>query len=328
MNKFEYVGPFKNHIKNHVQLKQAVGYKYATEALHLKRFDRFTQEKYQTATYLTKEVVLEWCGKQPHETQANQCARATIIRQFSTYLEAIGLKTYILPKGYYRKGPQYIPHIYSPKELRRFFAQTDQCHYCKECPFRHLIMPLFFRMIYLCGLRVTEARLLKIGDVDLVNGVLSIQHSKNDNSRLVPMSENLVKRTNEYSAKIHTFATPEDYFFPALGSKPMTITNVYHNFRRFLWRAGISHGGRGRGPRIHDFRHTYAVHCLKKWSEEGKDLTVFMPVLSTYMGHGSFQDTAYYLRLTADVFPEITLKLESLLAGIIPELVGDFNETN
>lgn len=245
-----------------------------------------------------------------------------MIRQFSKYLDSIGLKAYVLPKNHYPQGPQYVPHIYSPEELRRFFAQTDQSHYCKWCPSRHLIMPLFFRMIYQCGLRVTEARLLKVGEVDLPNGVLSIQHSKKDNSRLVPMSDKLMKRAHEYFAKAHAFASPKDYFFPGLGGKPMTITNVYHNFRRFLWRAGISHGGRGSGPRIHDFRHTYAVHCLKKWSEKGKDLTVFLPMLRTYMGHDSFRDTAYYLRLTADVFPAITLKLECLFPGIIPELAG------
>jgi integrase/recombinase XerD len=108
----------------------------------------------------------------------------------------------------------------------------------------------------------------------------------------------------------------------------MTIGNIYKNFRRFLWRARISHGGRGRGPRIHDFRHTYAVHCLKKWAEQEKDLTAYLPALKTYLGHESFKETAYYLRLTADVFPHIVLKLETLYPGLIPELVGDADETN
>ena len=108
----------------------------------------------------------------------------------------------------------------------------------------------------------------------------------------------------------------------------MTLGNLYKNFRRFLWRARISHGGMGKGPRIHDFRHTYAVHCLKKWSEEEKDLTVYLPILKTYMGHDSFEETAYYLRLTADVFPEITLKIETQYPGIIPELGGNTHETN
>ena len=100
----------------------------------------------------------------------------------------------------------------------------------------------------------------------------------------------------------------------------MTNTNIYHNFRRFLWAAGISHGGRGVGPRIYDFRHTFAVHCLKRWSEKDHDLLVYLPILKTYMGHESFRDTAYYLRMTADVFPQITLKLEQRFPDLIPEL--------
>jgi len=102
----------------------------------------------------------------------------------------------------------------------------------------------------------------------------------------------------------------------------MSIRNLYNNFRRFLWRAKISHGGRGKGPRIYDFRHCFAVHCLKNWSEQQKDLAVYLPVLKTYMGHDSFEETAYYLHLTSDVFPEITLKIETRYQGIIPELGG------
>src|SRR5665648_1213983 len=84
-----YYGPFKEHIKNHVELKQSVGYKYISEAEHLKRFDTFTLEKYSSATVLTKEIVLDWCRKMPYEAQANQSTRASIIRPVSyTHLRA------------------------------------------------------------------------------------------------------------------------------------------------------------------------------------------------------------------------------------------------
>lgn len=323
MSKLNYKGPFKSHIQNHVELKQAVGYKYDSEIDHFKRFDRFTLEKYPHATSLTKEIVLEWCSKKTYEAQANQCSRASIIRQFGKYLDSIGEKAYVLPKGYYPTERQYVPYIYTNDELISFFAETDKCRYCNQCPYRHLIMPILFRMIYMCGLRVSEARLLKVADVDLENGVLTIHHSKEDNSRLVPMSDSLIDRCRHYSKKVHPFSNEGSFYFLALNDKPMTIGNVYKNFRKFLWRAGISHGGRGRGPRVHDFRHTYAVHCLKKWSEQEKDLSAYLPILKTYMGHDSFEETAYYLRLTADVFPHITLKLETHYPGIIPELVGD-----
>lgn len=328
MSEIHYEGPFRNHIKNHVELKRAVGYKYDADANHLKRFDRFTFEKYSDATDLTKEIVLDWCSKKSHEAKANQCSRASIIRQFGKYLDSIGLAAYILPKGTFSKGKSYVPYIYSVDELKRFFADTDKCSYCSECQNRHLIMPVFFRMIYMCGLRVSEARLLKVGDVDIDKGILTIHQSKNDNSRLVPMSDSLMIHCRLYSESVHPFPVTKAHYFPALKGKPMTLGNVYKNFRRFLWNARISHGGRGKGPRIHDFRHTYAVHCLKKWTENGVDLAVYFPILKTYMGHDSFQETAYYLRLTADVFPHITLKLETLFSKIIPKLEGDAYETN
>ena len=141
------------------------------------------------------------------------------------------------------------------------------------------------------------------------------------------MSDNLLQLFHNYSENVHPFPVPDNYYFPALDGKPMTILNVYRNFRRFLWRARISHRGRGYGPRIHDFRHTYAVHCLKKWAEKKVDLATYLPLLKTYMGHDSFEETAYYLRLTADVFPNITLKLETFYPEIIPELEGGADET-
>jgi integrase len=326
MNDIVYRGPFKDHIQNYVELKQAIGYKYDTEAHHLRRFDQFTLEKYPRADALTKEIVLDWCNKKAYEAQANQCSRASIIRQFGKYLDSIGVKAYIIPKGYYPSEEQYAPYIYTCDELTRFFTETDKCHYCYECPHRHQIMPVIYRMLYMCGLRVSEVRLLKVADVDLENGILSINHSKKDNSRLVVMSDSLTERCRDYTKKVHPRPVAEDYYFPALDGKPLTIGNLYKNFRRFLWRARISHGGRGNGPRIHDLRHTYAVHCLQKWVVEEKDLTVYLPVLKTYMGHDSFNDTAYYLRMTADVFPNITLKVEAQYLNIIPQLEGGIDE--
>lgn len=322
MSEIVYCGPFKEHITSFVELKQAVGYKYLAESAHLKRFDTFLYEKYPQIKALTKSIILDWCQRRSYEAQANQCTRASILRQFCIYLDSVGVMAYIMPNGYYPVEPQYIPHIYTPDELKRFFDQTDRCHFCVECPTRHLIMPVFFRMIYMCGLRVSEARLLKVGDVDLNNGVLCIHHSKKDNSRLVPMSPTLIRYCRNYSAGILSMPMADDYYFPGIAGKPMTIANVYNNFRRFLWHAGISHGGRGSGPRIYDFRHAFAVHCLKRWSEQGHDLLVYLPILKTFMGHDSFEDTAYYLRLTADMYPEITLKLEQRFPALIPELGG------
>ncbi len=112
MRNYLFSGPFAEHIKNHVQLKQAVGYKYETEAKHLLRFSSFTTEKHPDASTLSKEIVLEWCAKRSYEAQANQCARSSVMRQFAIYMEGIGIQTYVLPKGYNPAAQQYVPHLY------------------------------------------------------------------------------------------------------------------------------------------------------------------------------------------------------------------------
>ena len=328
MNSFNYHGPFKTYIQNFLEVKQALGYKYLTEAACLKRFDRFTVENYKSASTLTRAIVMAWCTKKLYEKQANLCARASVIRQFAIYLDNHGIDAYVIPKNHFKSGEKYIPHIYTETELQNFFLATDKCHYCSPCPNRHLIMPIIFRMIYSCGLRVSEASLLKVQEVDLYNGILIINQSKKDNSRLVPMTDELTKKCQIFSKQVHFYSNEEGYFFPMIDDRPLTLGNIYKNFRKFLWKAGISHGGRGSGPRIHDFRHSFAVHCLKKWSAEGKDLMTYLPILRVYLGHDSFDETAYYLKLTADVFPEITLKLEKVYSDLIPVIEGGDYESN
>ena len=99
MNDVVYSGPFKDHIKRFVDLKQAVGYKYYVEAAHLKRFDTFIISRGYTAETLARQIVLDWCKKQSYESQANQNARASVLRQFCTYLVSVGVTAYIIPKG-------------------------------------------------------------------------------------------------------------------------------------------------------------------------------------------------------------------------------------
>jgi len=91
MSNYMFKGPFAEHIRNHVSLKQAIGYKYEAEAKHLLRFSCFTEEKYPDASILTKEIVLDWCSKKNYEAQANQCARSSILRSLPCIWKALGL---------------------------------------------------------------------------------------------------------------------------------------------------------------------------------------------------------------------------------------------
>lgn len=116
--------------------------------------------------------------------------------------------------------------------------------------------------------------------------------------------------------------TGDDIFLSSPRKNVYDQAAIYREFRKLLWKARISHGGRGNGPRIHDFRHTFAVHCLKKWVLNGVDVAASLTILSAYLGHVNLKGTQHYLRLTADLFPEITAKIEEKFGHCISETYG------
>ena len=300
--------------------KRAVGYKYDTEERVLTRFEAFCREEFPGLGTVTRASAEAWItaarrrGVRPATVQG----LAAPVRELARWLGRRGTEAYVLPAGTLSRPARYVPHIYTDRELGDLFAATDRCHYSAEVPFRHLIMPVLFRTIYACGLRASEARLLRPDDVDTTTGVLQVRDAKGGKDRQVPVSGPLRERLASYRA--HVAGQPGwDWFFP--GSKPgqpLTLVNVYHNFRRFLWQARISHGGRGHGPRIHDLRHTFAVNNLRTWFAAGEDAGALLPVLQAYMGHASIGDTAYYLRLTAESYPQITARVRREYGSIVP----------
>ena len=182
-------------------------------------------------------------------------------------------------------------------------------------------MPVLFRTIYACGLRASEARLLRFGDVDAETGVLTIRDGKGGKDRQVPVSAPLRERLARYHAQI-AGRTGGDWFFPGRKGLPLTLMNVNRNFRRFLWQARIPHGGRGHGPRVHDLRHTMAVNNLRSWFARGEDAGALLPVLQAYMGHASIADTDYYLRLTAESYPHITALVQRVFGDVVPPVTA------
>lgn len=116
-----------------------------------------------------------------------------------------------------------------------------------------------------------------------------------------------------------------DFFFLAPDKTMISPMTVYQRYRRYLEVAGISHGEKGQGPRLHDIRHTFAVHVLQKWIKEEADLTAMLPILSTYMGHKTVRSTAQYLRLTAEVYPDLMKRVEKSCAYVIPEVCYEGN---
>jgi integrase/recombinase XerD len=300
--------------------KRALGYKYVSEERALARYAAFSASEFPGLETVTRASVQAWIAEARRRavTPATVQGLAAPVRELARWLGRRGVDAYVLPAGILPKPARYVPHIYSDRELAALFEQTDRCRYCPEVPFRHLVMPVLFRTVYACGLRCSEARLLRVKDVDVENGVLQIRDAKGDKDRQVPVSEPLRARLAGYHATL--VGQPGwEWFFPgATPGVPLTLNNVNRNFRRFLWQARIPHGGRGHGPRVHDLRHTAAVNNLRAWFARGENVDALLPVLQTYLGHSSIGDVAYYLHLTAESYPDITARVKQTLGDIVP----------
>ncbi len=217
-----------------IRQKRAMGYKYGSCERTLYKFDQFCLAYGCTEPVLTKELVREWSRKRPNEAQATLNNRIVVARQLAVHMDRLGIQAYVLPKNIFSKGPRYIPYIFSNAELATFFKQVDACHVQSIFPNRHWIMPLLFRMLYSCGLRISEALNLKIRDVDLHDGVLTILDGKYNKDRLVPLSAEILQQCHTYVKQVHLFSADNDYFFPAPNGQAVTQGNVYKNFRKFL----------------------------------------------------------------------------------------------
>ena len=136
----------------------------------------------------------------------------------------------------------------------------------------------------------------------------------------MPLAPSMTAIMRRYDATGPRLFTPagDTRFFTHRDGTPIAPDTVYRCFRRTLWAAGISHGGRGRGPRLHDLRHTFAVHSLKAMVDQGADVYWALPTLSTYLGHASVAATGHYVRLTQDMFPDVTAAMSAIAARVIP----------
>lgn len=320
-----FVGCLAELLTEFVAFKRSLGFKYENEADELYRFSRFSTTLPATEPSLTKELVVAWCAKRPDEGLHNTRRRAYPVRQFGIYLNSLGHDAYIVSPDKNARSYTFMPYIFTSSEISRIFANSDRLfpHRYSTLP---LIMPVIIRMLYSCGLRISEATSLQTKHVNLLDGILEVNDSKFGKDRLIPMSESMTHTCRQYYQVTHKHSSPDDYFFMKTDRTPITPDNVYRRFRQVLWESGISHGGKGNGPRVHDLRHTFAVHSLKRAVDRGTDVYCALPILSTYLGHASVRATEQYVRLTADAFPDIRSALDQYCGHVIPEV--DWNEAN
>lgn len=316
MNGYEWKSTLAPMIARYLEVKHMAGLKYTRQERCLQHFDHFYYYSGYDAVSFTKDAITPFLYNQD-EALSTWCRKETLIADFARFLNERGFMAYVPASTNEWPKSAHIPHIYTKDERIRFLRAVDT-YPAGHGLHRDRSDPLLFRILIGTGCRLSEALSLRTGDYQRITGSVTIRHSKNGTSRTIPICSSLQERMCSYIEYIHEDEKENSLLFPGIKEDhPLDKSTIYRRFRDYLLMADIPHTI--NGPRIHDWRHTAAVENLRRWSEQGKDLTRLLPYLSAFMGHADFRATQYYLRLTAEVYPHLVEKMEDACWNIIPE---------
>ncbi len=320
MNNNHFTGKYAPYIKDFIALKRGLGFKYDSESAIYSVFDRFTIQRGEKAVGITRELAAEWCKKNRNESDSYRKHRVICLCQLSSYLCQLGIRSYIPQIPVFRST--FTPYIFSKKEVAALFNATDQL-LAKRRSMKTILfsIPVLLRFLYATGVRISEALALKNKDINLNDHYFILRDSKNRKERMIPISQSLASVCMEYVANRNNLPIDQpgnEYFFISANGSIIKRDAVYRNFRKILKSAGINYLGEHRGPRVHDLRHTFSVHSLVMMAESGMDMYCSLPILSTYLGHQSLHSTNSYVRLTAELYPELLKDVDAICLNVFP----------
>ena len=306
-----------------VKEKRACGFTYNMEVWHLRQLDQLWSAPGAQVTAVSREWFQEFVRVRPGKSPGCPARRASLWRELVRHARRRGLEGYLPDAGVLPiRCRSYAPFIFTRKQLGSLFAAADQATVHSCSPRRPWFMGLMLRLLYGTGLRVGEALALNMGDYDPIQNVLIVHQGKNQTERFLPLTASLGERLREYGKRFPGNVDTPLFLSPKCPRAAVYGGCIRRNFRKLLITAGLPARIRRVGPRVHDLRHTFAVHRLENWYLAGEDITAKLPILSAYLGHRELRDTYYYLRITASFFPEITRRLEAYAGDVIPKEVG------
>jgi len=301
-------------------LRHAGGYRFKVQERVLLQFAAHCQREGYPDGSITREAVEGFLYGR-HLRASTIRRNELALRQLAGHARAAGWDAWV-PAAATRARVRHLPpYVFTDDEVRRLFTAIDSQPMSGHSN-KAMIDPVLFRVLYGAGLRVSEALSLTLADADTGSGTLRIRDSKNGESRTVPVTRRLAGTLAGYITAAHPAPDASDHvFYSVAPGRPINQSTVYMRFRGYLADAGIPHFA--GGPHPHSLRHGFAVANLRKWAAQGADLAVMLPYLACYMGHADLRGTQYYLRLTADAYPEVMARAQVRFGYVIPAPPGD-----
>lgn len=322
---FKYESVFAPYFESFLRMKDAMGYGLCKFGYIFLELDRFFLKTGATMTYISSEQIMAWRATWVNDKARTLYDKYSVLSQFCKYMCHLGHECYIprLPKG---NAWNFIPYIFTRRQMECIFRECDRLVLPQYSNMNTALfaIPALIRFLYSTGARIGEALSIKNMDVDYQNHQVVIRKTKNKMQRIVPINPSLMEVMRQYERyrnqiPVKNIAGKDHFYFVKANGTPFTLGVAYRWFKIILKRCGIPHIGKQQGPRVHDIRHSCAVHSLEKMVKNGMDIYCALPILSTFLGHKTIAGTEKYVRMTQEIYPDIIAMQSSLTSFVFPD---------
>ena len=302
-------------VRDYLKMRRGLGFKLVRHEAGLREFVSFLARK--RSARITVNLALEWATQNAHHTPGEWAMRLCVVRGFARHWSATEPSTEVPPLGLLPYRPKRAqPYFYSDHEIRTLLNAAKSRPSID--PLRPWTYQCLFGLLAVTGLRLGEALSLRSGDMDWSEGILTIRGAKFGKSRLVPLHTSTCKVLADYAKRRdQRFGVrAEGYFLANLNGNRLDKGEVHRTFYALSRQIGLRAVDASRGPRLHDFRHRFAVETLLRWYRNGEDTKRRLPILSTYLGHAHVTDTYWYLTGTPELLGAAAKRLEKRWEGL------------
>ena len=299
----------RNAIEDYIALRRSLGFKLHGMATSLGKFASFLEQK--EAPYITTALALEWAMQTVDRSPSHWAQRLGFVRVFARHWSATDPRTEIPPAGLLPfRARRARPYLYTEQEIQRLLTAAKSLS--SSSGLRPWTYHCLFGLLAVSGLRISEAIKLERQDVDFHQELLTIRQTKFNKSRLIPLhtsTRDVLTQYAEHRDRLVPSPRSSCFLLNDCGRclERSTVLRTFHDLSRQIGLRGPSEH---TGPRIHDFRHRFALNTLIQWYRAGEDIERRLPVLSTFLGHTHVADTYWYLSVHPELMGLATSRLE------------------
>lgn len=309
-------GPLATEFSRFVEMMKGLG-DYQNHFWLMRRLDKFLMERHPKTKVLSKDILSEWFASFSHLNLITQRKYRSDIFLLCSFLQSRNTATTSRAQFPIIRPPIFRPHVFAKAEIIQLLASARAVRPMPKNPLRPLTFEIVVSLLYSCGLRICEVIALDVGDY--AEGVLKIRKTKFGKSRLVPVSRSMREKLEGYLARRQNLGIPTEeanalIWSPYNGRPSRDFMKIA--LMRLMRKAGIKPPHGRCGPRVHDLRHSFAVHRLLDWYEQGADVQLLLPRLSTYLGHINIESTQHYLKYMPEVLAEANRRFETAFSGV------------